>query len=82
MHGSNSYHESREERGLRKLCVTSLFFEGMRGDFEGLRKIYGKRIKKGDLLEFFLPRSPIRQILGKGAVFLNLVGMLLDPHRG
>jgi hypothetical protein len=55
MHGSNSYDESREERGLRKLCATSPFIEGMMGGFEELRKNIGK----GDLLElvFFLPNS-------------------------
>jgi hypothetical protein len=42
MHGSNSYDESREERGLRKLCATSPFIEGMMGGFEELRKNIGK----------------------------------------
>jgi hypothetical protein len=48
MHGSNSYDESREERGLRKLCATSPFIEGMMGGFEELRKKYRKRgLRKG-----------------------------------
>jgi hypothetical protein len=59
--GTKRSGRQEEKRGLRKICASSPFFEGLRGGFEGFRKRITRR-SSGTC--FFCLESPLLHVIG------------------